>query len=128
MGPGVYTQNLPKLISRIFCPLETLIKVRIGLHLITTIKDLIGQKIICTLVPIAMVRGGSLVFAALFGFCHGTENFFRGHQLIMASPETERHYDILKQLDDNLPEDVIDFWYVIMISTHSVEISGFFCH
>jgi len=28
----------------------------------------------------------------------------------MASPETERHYEILKQLDDNLPEDVIDFW------------------
>ena len=44
----------------------------------------------------------------------------------MASPETERHYEILKQLDDNLPEDVIDFWYVI--STHSVEISGLFCY
>ena len=73
-----------------------------------------------------MVRGGSLVFAALLGLCQGTENFFRGHQLIRASPETDRHYEILKQLDDNLPEDVIDFWYVI--STHSMEISGFFCH
>ncbi len=35
---------------------------------------------------------------------------FSGFKLFQARPESDRHREILTQMDENLPEDVIDFW------------------
>ena len=38
------------------------------------------------------------------------DGIFSGFKLFQARPESDRHREILTQMDENLPEDVIDFW------------------
>jgi len=35
---------------------------------------------------------------------------FSGFKLFQARPESDHHRKVLTQLDDNVPEDAIDFW------------------
>ena len=42
---------------------------------------------------------------------NGDDNgIFSGFKLFQARPESDRHREILTQLDENVPEDVVDFW------------------
>ena len=38
---------------------------------------------------------------------------FTGFKLFQARPETDRHKELLNQMDENLPEDLVDFWFVL---------------
>lgn len=55
-----------------------------------------------------MLATVTLVFLAFTGaLCQGD---FTGHKLFQAKPQTKEHVEILRSLDENIPEDAIDFW------------------
>ena len=42
---------------------------------------------------------------------NGDKNgIFSGFKLFQARPESDHHRKVLTQLDDNIPEDAVDFW------------------
>ena len=60
-------------------------------------------------------RSSLLVFVvtliSLIKGLNGDNNgIFSGFKLFQARPESDHHRKVLTQLDDNIPEDAVDFW------------------